>query len=90
MKIHDDSNSVSTLLKWRFTFSEMVAFAFVVISITLWSLATFQSKSDAAIVSSSHERDFEKLEKRIDGLSQTLNAIGNDVSYIRGRLEPKK
>lgn len=51
-------------------------------SIVIWVFATFEQKSDSA------EKHL-ALAKRVDSQELTLNKVASDVSYIRGRMEPK-
>lgn len=45
----------------------------------------FQSKEDATKL----EKRVEKVEMEISQVKEGINLISKDVSYIRGRLEPK-
>lgn len=68
-----------SVLRWRLTLSESIALAVACVGVTLWMSARFQTKEDAA-----------KLELRVSAMESNMNQIAVDVSYIRGRLEPKK
>lgn len=53
-----------------------------VVGALLWSFNTFEKKNDA--------RDKHKdLEGRVSASEKVLHDVAKDVSYIRGRLEPK-
>lgn len=60
------------------------------VSITLWSVSTFQSKADAAEMKVQLERRIDSMEGRLNAVQVTVSGVAVDVSYIRGRLEPKQ
>lgn len=74
--------------------------ASVTVTIVLWISNTFESKSDAdkreisvrqmvqAIQQSSDAR-LVSVENRLQGVENNLASISKDISYIRGRLEPR-
>lgn len=78
---------------WRFSPVEMIGFGFsiatVAVSITLWSVSTFQSKQDAIEVRQQIERRIDAIESQVNTMRQSLENVARDTSYIRGRLEPK-
>lgn len=77
------------LLQWRLSLAETLAFAATVVSITLWMLNFFQTKADANEWKDSMENRVGKIEVEISSIRGSMETIGRDVSYIRGRLEPK-
>lgn len=72
---------------FRFNVGEVVGFAVTVASVTscviLWSISTFQTKAEAQVWKGDYDR-------RLIVLESGMNQIAVDVSYIRGRLEPKE
>lgn len=74
-----------SLLNWRLSLAESLAMAAVVASVTLWITTRFQSKEDAIKL----EQRVAAVELEISSLRSSMNSIAVDVSYIRGRLEPK-
>ena len=55
----------------------------------VWFFSKFQTKT-AAIAAQRHmQGHIDKIEKEVGDLKTNLAKIGSDVSYIRGRLEPK-
>ncbi len=53
-----------------------------VVGIVIWVFANFERKVDAS-------SKYDALNKRIDSQDQLLQDVHSDVSYIRGRIEPK-
>jgi preprotein translocase subunit SecF len=78
---------------WKFNSIETLGFGFslaaVAVSITLWATATFQSKDDAKEMRKALETRVESVELQVQQMRASLENIRSDVSYIRGRLEPK-
>lgn len=81
------------LLGLRFSPMEVLGGAFslaaMAVSITLWSIATFQSKQDAVLIKAELEKRIESVEGEVQLMRQSLESVAKDVSYIRGRIEPK-
>lgn len=77
----------------RFGVGELIASGVTVASITaciiLWAINYFQSKKAA----DEFKRDVNSRVTNVENTVQTnavlMNKINTDVSYIRGRLEPK-
>lgn len=80
-------------MEWRFSIVETVGFGFsiacVTVAVTLWSVATFQTKEDALSAKADVERQVQHLREEVATLRAGIDAVAKDVSYIRGRLEPK-
>lgn len=78
---------------WRFSAIELsslaIALATVTISITLWAVNTFQTKSDAREQRLELRREIDNVSSTVKDMESRINKIGDDVSYIRGRMEPK-
>lgn len=78
---------------WRFSVQEVVAFLAgsvgVAVTITLWCVSTFQTRADASDFKASVEKRFEAQEMRLDSIQSSLNSMGADLSFIRGKLERK-
>jgi hypothetical protein len=68
---------------------EIIGFGVTVATVTagvvLWSIATFTSKEDSAKI----EKRVDKIEVEMSALRENVISIRSDVSYIRGRIEPK-
>lgn len=81
-------------LEWRFSPIETVGAAFslatMAVGITLWSVTTFQSKSDAAEMKFNLERRIESIEAQMSTMRSSLEVVARDTAYIRGKLEPKQ
>lgn len=79
------------IIKW--SLEEVAAFAVTVASITtaviLWSISNFQSKDEANDLKASLTDRLSKVELEVQILRSSVGQISVDVSYIRGRLEPK-
>lgn len=75
----------SSLMRRYVTLAEAVSFVSVVAIAIVWFSGTYQSKDDAKKV----EARIEKLEDKMTAMSTGINQIASDVSYIKGRLEPK-
>ena len=84
-------NVQGKIIKW--SIEEVVAFAVTVASITtaiiLWSISNFQSKEEANSLKASIGERLTKVEMEVQILRSSVGQISVDVSYIRGRLEPK-
>jgi vacuolar-type H+-ATPase subunit I/STV1 len=81
-------------IEWRFSPVETIGAAFslasVCVGITLWSVSTFQSKQDAQEVKTHLERRIENIEAQMNTIRTSLEHVARDISYVRGRLEPKQ
>lgn len=55
----------------------------------VWLFAVFQTKNAAAMVEKALRSHILKVESDVEKIESNLTKIGADVSYIRGRLEPK-
>ena len=84
-------NVQGKIIKW--SIEEVAAFAVTVASITtaiiLWSISNFQSKQEANELKSVVNERLSKVELEVQILRSSVGQISVDVSYIRGRLEPK-
>lgn len=74
-----------SLLSWRLSLAESLAMAAVVASVTLWMTTRFQSKEDA----SKQDTRITAVETELSSLRTGINNVAVDVSWVRGRLEPK-
>jgi hypothetical protein len=81
------------LTGWRFSLAETAAFGFSLtsmsVAITLWTVGTFQSKEDAKEIKAQLEIRIQSIEQQTKELRNSVDGVAKDVSYIRGRLEPK-
>ena len=79
---------------WRFNIIETVGFGFslasVAVAITLWSMSNFQSRAEAEEAKRVTEAKISNLEAQMSQIRSNMDTISRDVSYIRGRLEPKQ
>lgn len=73
------------LLQWRLSLAETLSFGMTVAMLVYFITEKFQSKEDATKL----ERRVEKVETEISQVKEGITAISKDVSYIRGRLEPR-
>lgn len=84
-------NVQGKIIKW--SIEEVVAFAVTIPSITtaiiLWSISNFQSKAEANDLKQTVNERLSKVELEVQILRSSVGQISVDVSYIRGRLEPK-
>ena len=84
-------NVQGKIIKW--SIEEVAAFAVTVASITtaiiLWSISNFQSKQEANDLKNTVNERLSKVELEVQILRSSVGQISVDVSYIRGRLEPK-
>lgn len=74
-----------SLLQWRLSLAETLAFGVSIAMLVYFITDKFQSKDDATKL----EKRVEKVELEISQVKEGINLISKDVSYIRGRLEPK-
>lgn len=81
-------------LDWRFSPIETIGAAFslatMAVGITLWSISTFQSKSDAQEMKVNLEKRIESIENQMVTMRSSLEVVARDTAYIRGKLEPKQ
>jgi len=84
----------SSFQTFRFSAYEAVAGIVSVVTmtvgITLWSLATFQTKEASIDQKISVDRRLDQMENEVSKLNSTILGVAIDVSYIRGRMEPKQ
>ena len=84
-------NVQGKIIKW--SIEEVAAFAVTIASITtaiiLWSISNFQSKQEANDLKNTVNERLSKVELEVQILRSSVGQISVDVSYIRGRLEPK-
>ncbi|MFN3453435.1 MAG: hypothetical protein ACK41T_00645 [Pseudobdellovibrio sp.] len=73
--------------------SELIAAVFTLLSLTatiiLWSENRYQSKQDAQKYEAYNDGRVSKVEAEVTDIKRNTNQIAVDVSYIRGKLEPK-
>lgn len=73
--------------------SELIAAIFTLLSVTattiLWSENRYQSKQEAKKYESYNDGRVSKVESEVADIKRNTNQIAVDVSYIRGKLEPK-
>lgn len=62
----------------------------VVVSVFAYFISRFQTKVDADKVENDLKTWIRKVENDVSRVQTSLERIGGDVSYIRGRLEPNK
>lgn len=74
-----------TLLKWKLTLAETLAFGVTVAVMVVWLSTNYQSKAEALKL----ENRIERVELEMSQMREGINKISTDVSYIRGRLEPR-
>jgi len=86
-RFNQGSNMEQTgnLLKWKLTLAETLAFGATLTVIITWMSTNYQSKSEALKL----ENRIERVETEISQMRDGINKISADVSYIRGRLEPR-
>lgn len=73
------------LLKWKLTFAETLAFGVTVAVLVTWLATNYQSKEEAMKL----ESRIERVETEMSQMRAGINQIASDVSYIKGRLEPR-
>lgn len=76
-------------MNWKISIPEAMALVATVVSITLWSHTTFQSKDDAKETKTIFDSRLNKVETELSNLRNDISDVAKDVNYIRGRLEPK-
>jgi hypothetical protein len=91
-------------IHWRFNSIETLGFGLsissVAVAVVLWSFSTFKSKAEAdkesvrlnralELKDLAYEKRFSNLEDEIKVYRESVIKMSSDVSYIRGRLEPK-
>ena len=80
-------------MKFHWSISQVVTFAISVSTITagivLWAQSSFESKDNAKSKYDSFDSRLKSNEDDIKAIRDSNTKIAVDVSYIRGRLEPK-
>ena len=83
-------NSFST---FRFNIYEviagMISLTSLAVGITIWSITTFQTKEAGLEYKIQIEKRLDLLEMEMRTLKQGIHDVARDVSWIRGKLEPK-
>lgn len=78
------------ILNWKLSLAETLGacgtVGALVATIMIYANGSFQSKEDAIKM---YQR-IEKVEMELASLKSGVNQIAVDVSYIRGKLEPKQ
>ena len=79
-------------IEWRFNAIETLGFGLsltaMAVTITLWSVNTFQSKEDAKLLKEEINTKIVVIETQVNTMRSSIEGVAKDVSYIRGRLEP--
>lgn len=78
-----DSNVTVSLVASCFTVSS------VAVGISIWISTKFQSKLDSEKMETDLKAWIRKVESDVSKLQTSLERIAENVSYIRGRMEPK-
>ena len=73
------------LLKWKLTLAETLAFGVTIAVMVVWLSTNYQSKAEALKL----ESRIERVEMEMSQMRAGINQIASDVSYIKGRLEPR-
>jgi hypothetical protein len=77
-------------INWSLSMPETIAACVtvggIVSTVMLWVFGSFQSKEDASKL----ELRVSSIELRIEKVNDGITDIAKDVSYIRGKLEPKE
>lgn len=81
---------IGSVLKWRLSIAESLAMAGTAVAIALWAFGTFTSKSEAEETKRVLTARTDALETQMERLTRSVAEIGENVAYIRGRLEPKR
>lgn len=78
----------------RWSIAEVASFGLTVASLTaaivVWTHSNFQLKADAVLLKQDVDQKIARLESDLASVRNSTFQIGVDVSYIRGRLEPRK
>lgn len=74
-----------SLLSWKLSLAETLAFGVTIITVVLWLSDRFLSKEDGSKL----EGRVAAIESEISQIKSGMSNIAIDVSYIRGRIEPK-
>ena len=73
--------------------TDMVMMVFAVSSVAvtavIWVLSRFQTKRGAKEIEMRLDNSLHQLWTEVNSQKETMAVIRGDVSYIRGRLEPK-
>jgi hypothetical protein len=61
----------------------------IVITVMMWIFSRFQTKRDAFVTEKQLRMHILKVESDVEKMGSDLARISENVSYIRGRLEPR-
>jgi len=75
-----------SLLKWQLTLAETLSFGITIAVFVYFITNNFVSVTEGVAL----KLRVEKVETDVTLLRNSLAQIGSDISYIRGRLEPKE
>lgn len=75
----------ATLLSWKLSLAETLAFGCTMAIVVTFAFANFSSKSEAQAL----EKRIENLEKQLGSIKDDMSHIRATTEYIKGRLEPK-
>lgn len=74
-----------SLLQWKLSLAETLSFGITIAALVVFAMNTFQSKEDGYKL----EKRIDRLELELSSMRAILTEISNNLSYLRGRLEPK-
>jgi membrane protein insertase Oxa1/YidC/SpoIIIJ len=78
-------NQTGSLLKWQLTLAETLSFGITIAVFVYFITNNFVSVGDGVLL----KQRVDRVESELSNLRNSLAQIGSDISYIRGRLEPK-
>jgi hypothetical protein len=74
---------------WKISLPNLLVLMSMVVGVTTWSFQTFQSKEVAHREHAQFDARIQAAEGEIRNMHSTISDVAKDVSYIRGRLEPR-
>lgn len=75
-----------TMLQWKLSLAETLSFGMTLIVLVYFIMTNFVTKTDGLVL----EKRIERVEAELSSMRAILTQVANDLSYIRGRLEPKE
>lgn len=73
------------LLNWKLSLAETLSFGVTIAALVFFVTTNFISKDEGQKL----EKRIDRLEIELSSMRSILTEISNNLSYLRGRLEPK-
>lgn len=72
------------------TTRDAITIVTITVAVVLWCVNTFERRDDAVSSKAQLDRRIDGVDVKVETMRASLDGVAKDVSYIRGRLEPKQ